>query len=165
MIERLLKTAALAVALAGCEAKEAAPPADAANQTETAAPADEPPLAKAASDPGLQWGPCPEPFPAGCEIAVLHGDPAKPNADIFLRVPSGTAIPAHSHTSPERMILASGSLRVKYQGHPEATLETGSYAYGPAGLPHQATCAAGAACTLFVAFEGPVDMQPFSGAM
>ena len=168
MIQGLLKTAALAVILTGCEAREAAQPASTANTANTAqstTPANEPPLAKTASDPALQWGPCPQPFPSGCEIAVLHGDPAKPNADIFLRVPGGTAIPAHSHTSPERMILASGSLRVKYQGHPEAMLQPGSYAYGPAGLPHEANCAAGAACTLFVAFEGPVDMQPFSGAL
>ena len=37
----------------------------------------------------LQWGPCPPIFPAGCQIAVLHGDPARPNADVFLRVPGG----------------------------------------------------------------------------
>ena len=53
----------------------------------------------------LQWGPCPSIFPAGCQIAVLNGDPAKPNADVFLRVPGGYTIPPHSHTSPERIVL------------------------------------------------------------
>ena len=160
-------TAAAAAMLAGCEARETAPPpVNEANTAEAStAAAAEAPLAKAASDSSLQWGPCPEPMPAGCQLAVLHGDPAKPNADVFLRVPGGAEIPPHSHSSAERMILVSGTLQVQYQGHPEATLQTGSYAYGPAGMPHQATCAAGAPCTLFIAFEGPVDLQQFQGTI
>ncbi|MDX1753335.1 MAG: hypothetical protein R3259_09135 [Salinimicrobium sediminis] len=27
-------------------------------------------------DKDLQWGPCPDFMPNGCEIAILHGDPA-----------------------------------------------------------------------------------------
>jgi hypothetical protein len=169
MITHILKGAAMAAAaslVAGCEAQEAAPqPANEANTAVAGTGSVEAPLAKTATDPSLQWGPCPDVFPAGCELAVLHGDPAKPNADVFLRVPGGYAIPPHSHSSAERMILVSGTLQVKYQGHPETTLQTGSYAYGPAGLPHRAACAAGAACTLFIAFEGPVDVEPYSGEL
>lgn len=147
--------AALALALlAGCE--------------RTAAPAPSPaeaPLTRLAQDPDLQWGPCPEIFPAGCEIAVLHGDPVRPNADVFLRVPSGYQIPPHSHTSAERMILVSGELNVHYQGAAATALTTGEYAYGPAGLPHVATCTGADACTLFIAFEGPVDAAPFEGSI
>ena len=169
MITKVLKSAAMPAAaaamLTACEVRETAPPP--ANEADTTAastaPAAEAPLAKAAADPGLQWGACPPVFPAGCEIAVLHGDPTKPNADIFLRVPASYAIPPHTHTSEERMVLAAGRLQVKYQGHPEATLEPGSYAYGPAGMPHRATCAAGAPCVLFVAFEGPVDVEAYDG--
>ena len=125
----------------------------------------ETPLAISAADPAVKWGPCPEIFPAGCEITVLHGDPAKPNADALLRIPAGYAIPAHSHTSAERMILVSGTLAVQYQGHPAATLRAGDYAYGPAGLAHTAICAPGAPCVLFIAFEQPVDALPFEGAI
>ena len=172
MMHRFLKTAALAGAatgLAACEAQEPAVPANeasvtnAANMADASAASVEAPLAKAATDPSMKWGACPAPMPAGCELAVLHGDPAKPNADVFLRVPGGAKLPAHTHSSAERMILATGKLNVKYQGHPEATLEPGSYAYGPAGLPHRATCAAAVPCTLFIAFEGPVDLEPFEG--
>lgn len=131
--------------------------------TLAAQPAAEPPLAKAASDSSLQWGACPPILPAGCQIAVLHGDPARPNADIFLRVPAGYEIPPHRHSSAERMILVTGRLRVKYQGAAEAVLETGNYAYGPAGLPHRATCEGDTPCTLFIAFEGPVDAEAFAG--
>jgi uncharacterized RmlC-like cupin family protein len=122
-------------------------------------------LAIAAADPALKWGPCPEGMPQGCGIAVLHGDPAKPNADIFLRVPGGAVIPPHAHSSAERMILVSGELEVKYQGANAAALRTGHYAYGPAKLPHRATCRSSEQCTLFIAFEGPVDVLPVAGTL
>jgi quercetin dioxygenase-like cupin family protein len=123
-----------------------------------AAPTPEKPLTHTV-DSGLQWGPCPPIFPAGCEIAVLHGDPGKPNADVFLRVPGGYEIPSHSHSSPERMVLVQGQLRVHYDGAAPETLTAGEYAYGPAKLAHKASCMAGSPCTLFIAFEGPVDAQ------
>ncbi len=110
-----------------------------------------------------QWGPCPSIFPAGCQIAVLHGDPAKPNADVFLRVPGGYTIPPHTHTSPERIVLVEGQLTVRYQGSAAQVLTMGEYAYGPATLPHEATCAPATSCTLFIAFEGPVDAIAHTG--
>jgi len=123
------------------------------------------PLAIRVADPALQWGPCPPIFPKGCEIAVLHGDPTKPNADVFLRVRGGQQLPAHTHTSAERMVLVSGQLRVKYKGAAAATLTPGMYAYGPAGLAHEASCQGAEACTLFIAFEGPVDANLFHGSL
>jgi len=96
-------------------------------------------------------------MPAGCGIAVLHGDPAQPNADVFFRVPGGAVIPRHRHTSAERMVLVSGRLTVTYDGEGPRTLSKGDYAWGPPGKPHEAACAKGAPCVLFIAFEGPVD--------
>ncbi len=127
--------------------------------------APEAPLAISAQDPTLQWGPCPDIFPAGCEITVLHGDPSQPNADAFLRVPGGYVIPPHSHTSAERMILVSGEMNVHYQGSQPATLTAGQYAYGPPGVPHDATCVGTETCTLFIAFVGPVDAIAHDGAI
>ena len=121
------------------------------------------PLAIKASDPALKWGPCPPIFPGQCEIAVLRGDPAKPNADIFLRVGGGYELPPHTHTSVERMILVGGQLKVEYLGTPPSTLSSGDYAFGPAGAPHRASCLGSQPCTLFIAFEGPVDAWPFKG--
>ena len=126
---------------------------------------NEAPLAKAAADGDLEWGPCPEGMPQGCGIAVLHGDPAKPNSDIFLRVPGGSAIPPHAHSSAERMILVGGELEVRYQGAPATLLRAGHYAYGPAKLPHQAQCRSSDPCILFIAFEGPVDVLPVEGTI
>lgn len=161
MSKFIVVSSGLAVAtlmsLGGCQRAD--------NQNASVVAATEVPLAKTAADPTLQWGPCPAVFPQGCEIAVLHGDPARPNADVFLRVPAGYAIPSHFHTSAERMNLVSGRLQVQYQGSPAAMLDPGSYAYGPAKLPHKASCLSDQQCTLFIAFEGPVDVEPFSGAL
>lgn len=170
---RLSLILAAGALLAGCEQPSSEPAGEAeqavaANQagsSESPSAVKEEPLAKAAADPALQWGPCPEGMPQGCGIAVLHGDPAKPNADIFLRVPGGAEIPPHTHSSAERMILVSGELEVKYKGADAATLITGNYAYGPAQLPHRATCLSNEQCTLFIAFEGPVDVLPFAGSL
>ena len=98
--------------------------------------AAEPAIAYSIDDDSLQWGPCPAFFPAGCEIAVLHGDPAKPNVDIFFKVPGNYDFPAHSHTSAERMTLLSGVMNVNYRGQPTTKLKTGMYAYGPAKAVH-----------------------------
>lgn len=172
--------AAVALAgLAGCEVRTR-PAAD--NSAETQAPdngaianaaaigpvtpsASEKPLAIAVSSAELAWGPCPPGMPEGCQIAVLHGHPAKPNADIFLRVPGGASIAPHWHSSAERIMLVSGSLEVKYQGSAPATLAPGTYAYGPARLPHRADCRSGEPCTLFIAFEGPIDRHPYEGEL
>jgi quercetin dioxygenase-like cupin family protein len=129
------------------------------------APGVERPLALSEKAADLQWGDCPAIFPPGCKIAVLHGNPAEPGADVFLRVPSGYTIPAHSHTSAERMVLVSGQLDVTYAGHPTASLKPGDYAYGPATLPHTARCNGAEACTLFIAFNGAVDALPFAGTL
>jgi hypothetical protein len=184
MIRQLNPVAILSIglALSACERVEAPPANEAADSNVTASgqaaapqlPADSGPAAPDASDPpvalaatgaDLQWGPCPPGMPEGCEIAVLHGDPAKPNADIFLRVPGGAPIAPHWHSSAERMMLATGRLEVQYQGSAAVTLEPGTYAYGPARLPHRADCRSSEPCTLFIAFEGPVDRHPYGGEL
>lgn len=117
-------------------------------------------LARSIDDPRLEWGPCPEFLPDGCAIAVLHGDPTGPNADIFFKVPGGAEIPRHQHTSAERMVLVSGQLEVNYDGQDPVVLRPGDYAYGPPGLPHTGRCTSGDPCVLMIAFEEPVDAVP-----
>jgi mannose-6-phosphate isomerase-like protein (cupin superfamily) len=119
--------------------------------------ADEPALAFTANAEELEWGPCPAFIPKGCEIAVLHGDPGKHNADLFFKVPGNFAIPHHWHTSPERIVLVSGKMTVTYDDQATEVLEVGTYAYGPAKRPHVAFCEKGEDCVLFIAFEDPVD--------
>lgn len=112
---------------------------------------------RSAADEDLEWRPCPPFMPEGCAIALLNGDPAAPNADVFFRVPANSAIPSHWHTSAERMILVSGNMTVQYDGQEAVTLSSGAYAYGPPKLPHTAHCNDEGPCVLFIAFEDPVD--------
>lgn len=175
-------TATILLSLAGCEVRDvpSGPAADQPSEanvahgnliTEPAASGPvtpgqgEKPLAINAAAADLKWGPCPPGMPEGCQIAVLHGDPAKPNSDILLTVPAGATIAPHWHSSAERMMLVSGQLAVKYQGSAEASLRPGTYAYGPARLPHRADCRSSEPCTLFIAFEAPVDRHPFEGEL
>jgi mannose-6-phosphate isomerase-like protein (cupin superfamily) len=139
---------AAAVALAGYALMQPAP----AGAT--------PPILINHDDPGLEWVGCPEFIPEGCRIAVLQGDPAGHNADIFFKLPPDFHVPHHWHTSAERMILVSGEFHVNYDGHPPVVMRPGTYAYGPAKLPHDAYCAPGDPCVLFIAFEEPVDAVP-----
>lgn len=155
-IHRLTLLAVLSVALGASGVLSAETPV---------APEPDRPLALSAAAADLQWGDCPAIFPPGCKIAVLHGNPAAPGADVFLRVPSGYTIPAHSHTSAERMVLVSGQLDVTYAGHPTASLKRGDYAYGPAKLAHIARCNGTEPCTLFIAFNSAVDALPFEGTI
>jgi mannose-6-phosphate isomerase-like protein (cupin superfamily) len=126
------------------------------------AEAQEPALAIAVTDSRVNWGPCPAFMPEGCRLAVLHGDPGKPNADVWLKIPPNLSVAHHWHSSVERMVLVSGELEVAYDGQAPIVLKPGMYAYGPAKLPHTAKCMQGDACVLFIAFEGPVDAVPTS---
>lgn len=110
-----------------------------------------------ANDPDLEWGGCPDFMPQGCNIAILHGDPAAPNTDLLFRVPANSDIPKHWHHSAERMVLLSGEMQVTYDGEDTQVLKSGSYAYGPAKKPHTARCGDAGPCLLFIAFEEPVD--------
>jgi quercetin dioxygenase-like cupin family protein len=117
-------------------------------------------IAWAVNDPQLEWGPCPEFFPTGCELAVLQGDPAENNSDIFFRVPPNSALPPHYHTSAERMTLVSGNLQLTFADQEPKAIALGNYIYGPAELPHEGFCEAGDPCVLFIAFELPIDAIP-----
>lgn len=127
-------------------------------------PVQEQATTQTADDPDLQWGPCPPFLPEGCAIAILHGDPAKENLDVFFKVPAKATIPLHWHTSAERMVLVAGELHVTYEGQGKAILKPGTYAYGPAKRPHDGYCASEVACVLFIAFESPLDAVPVEPA-
>ncbi len=123
-------------------------------------PEHEPAINRTVDDAQLQWGPCPAFLPEGCQIAVLHGDPGKPNADVFFKVPAKSKLPLHWHTSAERMVLVAGELHVSYEGQSTTIMKPGTYAYGPARLQHSGLCASAVPCVLFIAFESPVDAVP-----
>jgi quercetin dioxygenase-like cupin family protein len=74
------------------------------------------PANPAASQGGqeLRWGPAPDVFPAGAEMAVLQGDPSAAG-EIFtvrMRMPDGYIIPAHWHPTDEHVTVLQGTLMV-----------------------------------------------------
>lgn len=112
---------------------------------------------RSTDDERLKWGRCPEFMPDDCQIAVLQGDPAKPNADVFFKIEGNTTVPNHWHHSAERMVLVSGKMEVKYEGQEPAVITAGTYAYGPPEKNHEASCISEEPCVLFIAFSKPVD--------
>lgn len=112
-------------------------------------------IVKPINDATLEWGGCP--LPTDCNITVLHGDPTKPNADIFFKMPSKAIIPLHSHSSAERMVLISGELEIVYDGEEKNIVKAGSYMYGPPNKPHKGKCISKDPCVIFIAFNEPVD--------
>jgi quercetin dioxygenase-like cupin family protein len=135
-----------------------------AETVDAAEPEAEPAISMTVADATLQWAACPDFLPAGCGIAVLHGDPSQPNADVYFKVPARSEIPLHTHTSAERMVMVSGELEVTYQGQAPVRLTPGAYAYGPPGRPHGGRCVSDVPCVLFIAFESAVDAMPFAAA-
>lgn len=127
-------------------------------------PTNQEAVTRNARDAHLKWGPCPPFLPKGCGIAVLHGDPAKDNVDVFLKVPAKSTLPLHWHTSAERMVLVAGELRVTYDGQKPVVMTPGTYAYGPPKRPHKAVCESTLPCVLFIAFESPLDALPVASA-
>jgi quercetin dioxygenase-like cupin family protein len=123
-------------------------------------PAPEQALTITTRDTQVKWNSCPAFLPKGCGLAVLHGDPAKDNVDVFFKVPAKSTIPLHWHSSAERMILVAGELHLTYEGQKEVVIKPGTYAYGPAKLPHNGYCASTKPCILFIAFESPLDAVP-----
>ena len=117
-------------------------------------------LTRTAENEQLQWGSCPDFMPDSCEIAVLQGNPAKPNADIFFKMEGNSSVPNHWHHSAERMVLISGKMEVNYKGQSPKVIRTGMYAYGPPEKPHTASCLSDDPCILFIAFNKPVDAFP-----
>ena len=120
----------------------------------------EPGLAASPFGDELPWGPCPAFMPQGCQLAVLHGTPDRDNADVYFKVPAKSIIPLHRHSSPRRMILVAGEMRITYEGQETMTLKPGHYAYAPAKHAHDGYCASRTSCILFIAFESPLDPKP-----
>lgn len=128
-----------------------------ASSSQAQSPAAEPAPTWSAQEDDLAWGPCPEFMPQGCSIAVLHGDPGHPHADVLFKVPAGSEIPEHWHSSAERIVVVAGELHVTDRGQEKVALKPWIYAYGPAKAPHEASSVSSGPCVLFIAFESPVD--------
>lgn len=96
----------------------------------------------------LKWGPAPPGLPAGAELAVLAGDPAKA-APYVLRAkfPAGYTIPPHWHPTDENVTVISGDLMLGMGDKVEpsgAKLTAGGFVNAKARMHHYAVSTGGA---------------------
>jgi hypothetical protein len=89
----------------------------------------------------LQWGDVPPGLPAGGQMAVLDGDPTKPGSfTVRLRAPAGYKVMPHSHPTPERVTVISGTFHLgmgeKFDENAGRDLGPGSFVILPAGMAH-----------------------------
>jgi hypothetical protein len=90
----------------------------------------------------LKWGPAPPDLPKGAQVAVLRGDPAKPEPfTIRLKAPSGYKIPPHWHSQDEELTILSGTLRL-YMGDSMKAgahkLDSNAFHFLPGKMHHSA---------------------------
>jgi ketosteroid isomerase-like protein len=113
---------------------------------DTAVPST-PPMA---SSPGVvtpasavKWGDGPPFLPKGAKLAVLVGDPSKPEPfTIRLQMPDGYKIAPHTHPTDEHVTVMSGVFRAamgdKWDDKALGDFPAGSYANMAATMPHYA---------------------------
>jgi quercetin dioxygenase-like cupin family protein len=82
-------------------------------------------------------------LPAGTQVAVLSGDPAKPGPFVVrIKFPAHFSIPAHWHPADEHVVVTSGSITfgmgdtLDRTASTNRTLTTGGYAQMPATMHH-----------------------------
>jgi quercetin dioxygenase-like cupin family protein len=91
----------------------------------TATPSPTPALSAPAHDHHEQhsnnivYGPAPDVFPPGAEMAVLQGDPSVAGAlfTVRLRMPNGYIIPPHFHPTDENVTVIKGTFKVGLGDH------------------------------------------------
>lgn len=89
----------------------------------------------------IKWAPAPASLPAGAEMAVLYGDPAK-EGDFVVRIkaPKGYRVPPHTHPTAELVTIISGAFSFgRGQSADRASVEklpAGGFISMPAGVLH-----------------------------
>jgi len=93
------------------------------------------------------WKPGPPSLPAGAQMTILEGDPAKEGPFVFrVKVPDGYTIPPHMHPRAERVTVIQGTFNIA-EGRSIAetrdagkgrVMPAGSFGYWPARMPHLA---------------------------
>jgi quercetin dioxygenase-like cupin family protein len=107
----------------------------------------------------VKWTPA-KGMPEGVMSCVVNGDPAKGPVLVLTKVPAGTLIAAHTHSSDEFSTIISGGIllgRGETVDEAKGTLlEAGSYVQIPAKMAHWAKAKAE---TVFLRFSpGPLDI-------
>ena len=91
----------------------------------------------------VKWGPAPNVFPAGAQIAVISGDPFKAGLYVVrLKFPADYKLPAHSHPTSEYVTVLSGDFHIgmgdKLDTQKGQLLRAGGFAEAPSKMNHYA---------------------------
>lgn len=89
----------------------------------------------------IKWGSGPAGLPAGTELAILFGDPAKPGMFAMrIKMPKDYKAPPHMHSAAELLTLISGQLGLGLgQSADRSSVEkltAGSFSSMPQGVVH-----------------------------
>jgi uncharacterized RmlC-like cupin family protein len=100
-------------------------------------------MAKPVNATDIKWGPAPNVFPAGAQMAVVSGDPFKTGLyAVRLKLPADYKIPAHNHPTSEYVTVLSGDFHIgmgnKLDPQKGELLGAGGFAEAPAKMNHYA---------------------------
>ena len=87
----------------------------------------------------VKWGPAPNVFPPGAQIAVVSGNPFEQGLYVVrLKMPAGYKIPAHNHPTTEYVTVLSGDFHIgmgdKLDAQKGQLLRAGGFAEAPAKM-------------------------------
>ncbi len=97
-------------------------------------------------------------LPPGAEYHLIYEDPKTHAVQTMVRMPKGYALPAHSHTADETILVLKGKLVIELAGR-DRTLTAGGYAVIPAGTVFSFKVAGFSGADFLAAFNGPFDMK------
>jgi quercetin dioxygenase-like cupin family protein len=109
----------------------------------------------------LKWGPAPPGLPAGAQVAVLSGDPAKEGMfTIRLKFPPGYSVAPHHHPTPELVTVLNGTMSLGMGGTAvkakAKTLGVGGYVALAPNMNHYAFTTKGS--TIQITSHGPFQI-------
>ena len=90
------------------------------------------------------------------DSVVLREDSQTGGMEMLVRFPPGHVIKPHYHESNERIIVLEGQLTLK-QDAGDTMLNSGGFAYLPAGQVQRLSCSSTTRCTFYLAWDGKPD--------
>jgi quercetin dioxygenase-like cupin family protein len=89
----------------------------------------------------MTWAPGPPSLPAGAQVVMLEGNPAKAEPlTMRMKFPAGYRVAPHTHPAIEHVTVLSGTLHIgagdTFDRNGGKRLPAGSFAAMPTGMPH-----------------------------
>lgn len=95
-------------------------------------------------------------LPPGAEYHLIYEDKATHTVQTLVRMPKGYALPKHSHTHDETILVLKGKVTLDFGGR-KTTLGPGGYAVIPARTIFSLQAGGFGGADFLAAFAGPYD--------